>query len=218
MGVKVFVLGRPGSGKSTAAHHLNHLFQCQNRSAQHFNDYDILLEMFLADTEHKKFRATEHNGFDAIDLSVLDDALKILETRIQREAATADLVTIEFARDDYREALRQFSPAFLKDAYILFLDADLETCIRRVHDRVEHAVTDDDHPSFSDDIFRWYYARDNKPYMSRFLRTEFGIRKAVKIIDNTGSLTSFLNSIELFANGLFVQENGLLAPALNTGR
>jgi len=213
MGVKVFVLGRPGSGKSTAAHHLNHLAQCQSWSAEHFNDYDILLEMFLADTEHKKFRATEHNGFDAIDLSVLDDALKILEARIQRDAAAANLVTIEFARDDYREALRQFTPAFLKDAYVLFLDADIETCIQRVHDRVEHAITNDDHPSFSDDIFRWYYARDNKPYMSTFLRTEFGIRKAVKIIDNTGSLTSFLSSLRLFADDLFVQENALLTAA-----
>src|SRR5206468_9524195 len=116
MGVKLFILGRPGSGKSTAARHLNYLMRCQAWSVKHFNDYDILLEMFQADTEHKKFRPTPHNGFDATDFTVFDDALKELEKRVQAEVARVNLLTIEFARDDYRMALKQFSADFLQDS------------------------------------------------------------------------------------------------------
>ncbi len=218
MGVKVFILGRPGSGKSTAARYLNHLMRCQDWSVKHFNDYDILLEMFLADTEHKKFRPTPHNGFDATDFTVFDDALKDLEQRVLKEIDQVDLVTIEFARDDYRTALKQFSTTFLQNSYFLFLDADIETCLRRVHERVESAETSDDHPSFSDDIFRWYYARDNRQYMAYRLPVELGIRKFVKVIDNRGPLSHFLHSIEQCADELLHYECETLQPLLGAGR
>jgi len=185
---------------------------------KHFNDYDILLEMFLADTEHKKFRPTPHNGFDATDFTVFDDALKDLEQRVLKEIDQVDLVTIEFARDDYRTALKQFSTTFLQNSYFLFLDADIETCLRRVHERVESAETSDDHPSFSDDIFRWYYARDNRQYMAYRLPVELGIRKFVKVIDNRGPLSHFLHSIEQCADELLHYECETLQPLLGAGR
>jgi len=218
MVVKVFVLGRPGSGKSTATRHLNHLMRHQDWRVKHFNDYDILWEMFLADTEHKKFQPTPHNGFDATDFTVFDDALKDLEKRARTYMEHVDLLTIEFARDDYRMALKQFSADFLQDAYFLFLDADIETCLRRVHERVEHSETNDDHPWFSDDIFRWYYARDNKRYMAEHLKVEFGIHKLVRVIENSGPLPRFIHRIEQFADELKRCENELLLPALGSGR
>src|SRR5437588_9092638 len=90
MSIKLFILGRPGSGKSTAYHHIDDFV------GQHFcgwstiryNDYNILREMFLfeklfqTDAKRRKFRVTEHNGFDVIDFSVLDTALKELEKQV----------------------------------------------------------------------------------------------------------------------------------------
>jgi shikimate kinase len=214
MSITVFVLGRPGSGKSTAAHYLNKLLRLQDWSTSHFNDYDILLEMFRADTERKRFRATAHNGFDAIDLNVLDEALVELEKRVQTRIPHTDLVTIEFARDDYRRALRQFSSPFLQDSYFLFLDADIETCLRRVHERVARSRSTDDHPSFSDEIFRRYYARDNKGYMSYALQTDFSLKQPVTLIENSGSLEQFLLNIEHFAQELCRQEKRISPPLL----
>ncbi len=209
MNVVVFVLGRPGSGKSTAARYINQLVTQQGCTTRHINDYDILKNMFLEDTDHKRFRPTGNNGFDAIDLSVLDIALHEVEQKVEACLPSLDLVTIEFARDDYRHALGQFRPDFLQDAYFLFMDADIETCLQRVHYRVEYAVSTDDHPSFSDTIFRNYYGRDNKPYISRRLQQEFKIRKQVHVIDNSGPLEHCLRQVHQFVHTILQQETSL---------
>jgi len=213
MTTKVFVLGRPGSGKSTAARYLKQMVQETGRQHQHFNDYDILRAMFLADIHHEKFQPTEHNGFNATDLSVLDDALIELEQQVRLTSTTADLVTIEFARDDYRQALSLFSPDFLKDAFILFIHANLETCISRVHERVERARSHDDHPSFSDDIFRRYYSKSNREYMLHHCQQEFDLEQPVTVINNMGPLECFTHSLDRFLATVFQAEKKLLIPA-----
>ncbi|ERR1019366_3327602 len=206
MSAKVFVLGRPGSGKSTAARRVKQLLTQKGWVARHINDYEILRSMFLADTQGARFRATEHNGFDAIDLTVMDIALQAVEAQVDLCLSSVDLVTIEFARNDYREALQQFTSSFLKDAYFLFLDADLETCLRRVHERVTRSRSIDDHPSFSDAIFRSYYQKENGTYMVSCLQREFAIQQQVRVINNTGSLDDFMWCIEQFADEIFRRE------------
>src|SRR5205823_3497452 len=138
--VKLFILGRPGSGKSTAFRHIiKHLeMQHQGWTAIRFNDYEILQDIFRYETlfendsKKRKFRATGHGGFDVLKFSVLDTALKELEKQVCHwyYSTKEELMIIEFARDDYSKALEQFSPTFLKDAYFLVVDADVETCIQ----------------------------------------------------------------------------------------
>src|SRR6266496_4545944 len=212
--MKIFVLGRPGSGKSTAARKVNYLLGQYGWSVRHVNDYEILYEMFLADTQHLRFRPTEHNGFDAIDLAVMDNVLEEVEKRARNNLLEVNAVTIEFARNDYRKALKQFTPAFLKSAYFLFLDADIETCLRRVHERVERSTSGDDHPSFSDDLFRSYYDKENREYMIHRLQKEFDICKQVKVINNTGPFEDFVTHVEQFANTILEQEIRVLEPAI----
>lgn len=205
MAIKIFVLGRPGSGKSTAARCLKRLPQQQGLQVLHFNDYDVLREMFLADIHHVKFRPTAHNGFDALDFSVLDDALQELELRMRKAEATTEVITIEFARDDYAKALKLFSPSFLRDAYLLFIDTDLETCLRRVLDRVKRAASADDHPSLSEDLFRSYYAQENRLYMSHYARGEFALQQ-VEVVDNVGSLDDFICAVEQCGEAILLRE------------
>ena len=220
MSAKVFVLGRPGSGKSTAASQVKRFLMQREWTARHINDYKILRKMFLADTQQIRFRPTEHNGFDAIDLTVMNIALREVEAEAHSCLSATDLVTIEFARNDYREALQQFTPSFLKDAYFLFLDADIETCLQRVHERVIHSTSIDDHPSFSDAIFRNYYQKENGAYMTACLQKDFALYKQVKVINNTGSLNDFKQSVEQFAQEIFNREtcNSLLTDrSIHTG-
>src|SRR6266516_3868031 len=138
MAIKVFILGRPGSGKSTAARFIAMLAQNKDRSSIRINDYEILYNMFRADTTHKKFLSAEHNGFKVIDFSVLDAALKEVEKKARIYIPSMkkdDLIIIEFARNDYRKSLKQFKRDFLRDAYFLFIETDIDTCVRRVYER-----------------------------------------------------------------------------------
>src|SRR5579884_230087 len=147
MCVKVFVLGRPGSGKSTAARHLIELANRRSFASLFLQDYDILHKMFLNDKNHEHFRPTDRGGFDVIDFSVLDTVLLQLEEEVEdiQASRSVDMVCIEFARNDYRAALNLFSPLFLRDSYIFFIDSDLEYCIQRVQERVTNPPLPDHH-------------------------------------------------------------------------
>ena len=115
---------------------------------------------------------------------------------------------------------KQFSPNFLRDAYFLFIEADIKTCLSRIHGRVAHPTTVDDHPSLSDGIFEMHYRKDNRPYINYSLRTDCGISKWIQIIDNMGSQVDFIKNINRFINVVFVQEVRVLSQALtlqNTG-
>jgi dephospho-CoA kinase len=214
MNVKVLILGRPGSGKSTAARHLHSFFQQRKHTTQHMNDYHILQQMFLEDIEHKLFRPTPNNGFDAIDFSVLDTALQRIKHDATIYGPQANLTTIEFARDDYQHALEILGQEFLQNTYILFMHASLKTCIQRVHDRVARPGGNDDHPSFSDEIFLRYYARDQRPYIQDMIQRDFSIQKHIQVINNTGPLEECLQEVEKFARHILSCEASLSLSAM----
>jgi hypothetical protein len=82
----VFVLGLPGSGKSTAARYIEMLARDYGRTAYLLQDYRILYEMSLADREGIRFRSTlpdGYDGFDVHDLSAFDDTLRELVHQLQ---------------------------------------------------------------------------------------------------------------------------------------
>jgi energy-coupling factor transporter ATP-binding protein EcfA2 len=147
MAVKVFVLGRSGSGKSTAVRRLNRVAASQGWYVANFNDHSILRRMFLADAEQKQFRPAAHNGFEVLDPSVLDRALYLLQREIQDFHLSKDetLITIEFGRDDYKKALTLFNDGFWQDAYYLFIAADFPICMERIYERTLHPTTKDDY-------------------------------------------------------------------------
>src|SRR5581483_3241854 len=135
--IKVFLLGRPGSGKTTAFHYIERCAHKKNIHSTRFREYKILYNMFQ--TGHSEFREAEHGGFDIVDFSVVDKSAKQLEDEIQRytdsKAQQDELLFIELVRENYEHSLHCFSDSFLQDSYVLFIEADLETCIQRIHYR-----------------------------------------------------------------------------------
>ncbi len=209
MPVKLFILGRPGSGKSTASYCITGLAWRKGWFVIRISDYKILWEMYQADADHKQFIPTqEYKGFDVLDLSVLDMTLKELERQAQIHPsfeAEKGLVIIEFARDDYEKALKQFSPNFLQDAYFLFIEADVETCIQRIYERATRPLTIDD--SFvSDYVLRNYYHKDSREYIASQLEADHKISKLIEIIDNMGSRQDFSEQVQRFAAVMLERE------------
>ena len=199
MAVILFVLGRPGSGKSTAARHIVKLARRRNLLASRVNDYDILKEMHLADKSHKRFKPTIYDGFDVKDFSVLNEALKKAEQQARLKLRSSAIVVIEFARDDYIQALKQFSSAFLKGAFFIYINTDVSTCIKRIHTRVTFPTTPDDH-FVSENILKTYYIKQNE---SLNLEKEFGISgDKIKVVNNRVSRRDFDLKINRIVNSI----------------
>lgn len=201
--MKILIFGRPGSGKTTAAHVVAKQLYDIHLSSVHLNDYNILHAMFLSDNDGN-FRATEHGGFDVLNFDVMDIALQEMEKKVPADLSHLDVVTIEFARDNYEKAFKQFSSNFLKkDTYFLYLDTDVETCLQRIHERIARHASADDHPSLSDRAFRVYYGQDNRSYMVSNILRDYNLDKgSVRIIDNTGSLDEFCKLLEDFVHSI----------------
>jgi len=211
----MFILGLPGSGKSTVAHYIDDYMvkQYQNRSTKRINDYDILYKMFKVDIEGK-FGPTSHKGFDVLDLSVFDTALREMEKEARSLIPTMKstaLIIMEFARNDYLQSFKQFKRDFLQGAYFLFLNADINICKKRIGARVANPKTEDDH-FVSGYIFEAYYDKTDKDDGLRLfihLQTEYGINdQKIKIIENNGAYEDILEKINQFIDFILKQEDG----------
>jgi adenylate kinase family enzyme len=218
MTVKLFVLGLPGSGKSTIAREIAKNIDDRGLESFRVNDYAILEQMYYDDVERKKFRAADYGGFDVIDLAVIDAALEQLEQFTQNLISykPEGVILIEFARNDYRRAFRLFSDAFLQDAYFLYLDTEIETCKKRIRNRINSPSYNDDY-YVSEYIFDTYYNNDDGKCLSQILINEYGIDKQhERGIDNNSSLEEALRKITPFIDMIFdpqsADQNALAQP------
>ncbi len=208
--VKIFITGLPGSGKSTAYRGIRQYVEGLNQSwhVLRINDYNILQAMCIADTERKKFRLTRHNGFDVKDFSVLDDALKEARTRIEyhKPSTTNELIVVEFARNDYSHAFKQFGNDILRDAHFLFIEAKKGVCLKRLKERVTEPLTPDNH-FVSRFILRSYYHKGIKKYTPSDLKTDYGIKEQhILVIENNGLEADLIAQIEQFVAAILEQE------------
>jgi gluconate kinase len=163
----VFLLGRPGSGKSTVAG-LIQMFARDNGWLIHsINDYEHLQNIFLRE-EAKNTSLTERDfilresddiiGFDVKNFEVLSTVLKEMRKEVEdiRDTSPQDektICTVELARANYQDALELFGYKLLAEAHILYLDVDVDTCIQRNHIRTDHFI--------SDEIMTTYYRYDD---------------------------------------------------------
>jgi hypothetical protein len=169
MSKAVCLLGRPGSGKSSVAQLIDMFAKDKSWSTQHIYDYKFLQEMSLREEaddiayEKRKFSPKgpqEYAGFDVVDFSVLDTVLEMMANVVRQSVQDNTLFLIEFARNDYRHALSELGDDLLQDALLLYLDVDVDTCIDRIHRRVNCLSYPYNH-FVSEDIMRGYYRKDD---------------------------------------------------------
>jgi adenylate kinase family enzyme len=209
MALKLFLLGLPGSGKSTVARKIKEKYA--NLSIQHVSDYDILYTMFQEDKKSKggKFIPTKYGGFDVLDFSILDLALRKMERGVVEfihPTKKVELIMIEFARNDSSHAFRQFSSDFLQGAYVLFLRADTDICKQRIRERADHPSTEEDY-FVSDYIFNVYYNNVGSNDLPSDFAAEHGIDECkIKSIVNNGAYHDILEEVEQFIDFIFTQE------------
>jgi hypothetical protein len=128
--------------------------------------------MFHQDLVRKRFKPARPSGFDVLDFEVFDEALQKLEREVNAYidslmSEREKLVLIEFSRNDYYHAFRQFNESFLKDAYFLYLDTELEKC--------KHPINPKDDYPVSKYIFEKYYHEDDWTSIMGILAKDFGV-------------------------------------------
>jgi hypothetical protein len=170
-----FLLGRPGTGKSTLAQHIEAPARKGGWATQHFYDYKYLQDMFQKEIgqnvplEERAFRQKGPgtcDGFDVLDFNVLDTALEQMADDIRTarsEHPTANkLFLIEFARKEYCRALHIFGYDILRDAHLFYIKLGLVACLERVHRRVVENCSRSKFDHFvSEEIMTGYYSTDD---------------------------------------------------------
>ncbi len=213
MAVRLFVLGCPGCGKSTVARYIVEYVKQRysDWSAIRISDYSILYKMFRNDTDGKYFRGADYGGFIVHENSVYDEALKKVEEEANSISTTdKGLILIEFARSNYREALMQFNHDFVSNAYFLFLDTDVDICIKRVKGRIIYkapidALDEDDLDDHfvPEAIIEAYRNINNKRYLSSHLKADHGIAdREIAIIDNAGQFEDIADKVHQFIESI----------------
>ena len=202
---KLFLLGRPGSGKTTAFQLIQMLARDERWKTSHFThfrEYTTLQEIMASDNK-SRFKTTEYDGFEIRDFSVLKESSKLLEENLTGYLSTTarsdELIFVELARDEYKESMKCFNPSFLENSYFLFVESDVETCIKRIHRRVAHPTSTGSH-FVPDHVLRSYYSKDNLEYMASAFKADFDVRKEIGVINNRTTIPNYVEKVNDFAH------------------
>lgn len=151
-----FIIGKPGSGKTTAALILKKILReskFKDRNIHYLNDRDTLLNFSKKEILKNKIKPIDENNFTVIDDSIYLDALLDVKKNISNKE-DMDFIIIEFSRNDYKSAFRVFKNILEnRKAFILYLKTDYKKCKERNSNR-EYKVPEDEMESFfkTDDI------------------------------------------------------------------
>jgi len=172
----VFLLGRPGCGKSTIYRLLEQKLKKEGlaREVMRVDDFPVLEELLDRDTGFKRHYRKE-GGFVVTDFTILDEVLKRINDQLGGLERPGRVVFVEFARDRYADALKNFDREVLGRALICYIYCPFDVCVERNVRRFEEVKgkTLDDHIA-PRDIMERYYRYDD--YEELYLRSEEELR------------------------------------------
>jgi len=185
----VFLLGRPGCGKSVVYKIIKEILEKKEIYSPRVDDFLTLKEILARDKEFKR-HILKDGGFAVTDWTVVDEALSDLCKLVKKEKADKKIIFIEFARDNYRHAFENFTKDVLDDSLILYLYSTFEECYKRNVARFQKAKKDghDDH-IVPLDLMKTYYKTDD--YEQVYLKSEKELMEIVPaktvVLDSTVS-------------------------------
>ena len=129
----VFLIGRPGCGKSIVFKLLAEQLRSRGYRGElmRVDDFPILKRIFEQDVEQKRHRRFPGGGMKITDDKIWDDLSMALNEQALKLQSPDRLLFIEFSRDSYARAFRHFSPEVMRDSVILYIDAPFDLCWER---------------------------------------------------------------------------------------
>jgi adenylate kinase family enzyme len=186
----IFLLGRPGCGKSAVYNKLVKYLK-EEKLADDFprvDDFPKLWKLFQEDVEQKRSRRTEDGGYKVTDDTVWDDLLKELNNDIKNMTKEGRVIFVEFSRDSYKRAFKNFDKDVLEKAMGIYIDVPFEICWQRNVERHKKALAEgtDDHLVSKEEMEKTYKYDDG----IEFAKTA---PFPVEVIDNSKEGEEFLN-------------------------
>ena len=135
----VFLIGRPGCGKSAVFRILKEQLRASGFKGElkRIDDFPLLKHIFDTDVEHKRHRLAPSGGLKVTDYTVWDDLAKGLNDQALKLQSPDRLLFIEFSRDNYVRAFKNFNRELLKNSLIVYIDAPFDVCWERNVRRVQ---------------------------------------------------------------------------------
>jgi len=196
----VFLLGRPGCGKSVVFQLLADRIRREKLADEvmRFDDFPILKEIAEQDKNFKKHVRSE-GGFTITDRSIYDDVLKEMSHRIKVLWRPGMLIFVEFSRSGYSQALENFDRDVLNRTLIVYIYCPYEVCLDRNIRRFKEGASNLDEHIVPRDLMEKYYRYDD--YEELFLKSEDELKKrapapVITIRNDTEGLEKLKREVE----------------------
>jgi len=205
----VFLLGRPGSGKSAVYRMLGQRLREEGLASDitRIDDFPVLRELLDRDTEFKRHYRKE-GGFVVTDFTILDDVLEEINSKLKELEQSGRVTFVEFARARYANALKNFDREVLDHSLILYIYCPFDVCVERNVRRFREARGKDiDEHIVPTDIMEHYYRYDD--YEELCLKSEAELRRHVTVplvvvrndVEGMGQLERELEKVMDFLKG-----------------
>ena len=160
----IFLIGRPGCGKSVVFKILEEQLRARGFKGElkRIDEFPLLKHIFDTDVEHKRHRPAPGGGLKVTDDTVWDDLAKGLNDQALKLRSPDKLLFIEFSRDNYVRAFKNFSPEILKNSLIVYIDAPFDVCWERNARRVREEKGLDAHLVSREEMEKTYAQDDHE--------------------------------------------------------
>lgn len=172
----VFLLGRPGSGKSAVYKQFAERILQEGLASEvmRVDDFPILKQIFDEDVEFKR-HVRKEGGFEVTDFSVLDEVLERINDQLKELQRPGRVIFVEFSRDSYAHALENFDGEVLSRSLVVYIYCPFEVCLERNARRFKEGPKGVDDHIVPRDLMEKYYRYDD--YEELFLKSVDELKK-----------------------------------------
>ncbi len=172
----IFLLGRPGCGKSVVFHMLGERLRKEKLASDvmRIDDFPVLKDIVDEDKGFKRHLRKE-GGFEVTDFSMLDDVLKRINDQLKKLEKSGRVIFVEFSRDNYVRAMKNFDREVLDRSLILYIYTPFDVCLERNVRRFREGPKGLDDHIVPSDLMHKYYRNDD--YEELFLKSEAELKQ-----------------------------------------
>ncbi|MCK4761700.1 MAG: hypothetical protein KAW12_05825 [Candidatus Aminicenantes bacterium] len=196
----IFVLGKPGTGKSSIRKRLARDLKTQmGAKTNETDDYDRLKKMCEADLNNERFIPQDRGGFLVKDPTVLTDVLENISSDCLSSTDVHITWIIEFARDQYTKAFASFDKKVLDKAVVVHATCGKELMYKRLEERSNLGGA-----SVSREVIEKFYSKDDAAVVCTKIRMPYiEVDNNAPLNDLNGKVENIIQWLRSISNSIY---------------